>query len=576
MDSNTRIVRFLLTGDSRSALKAQEETEKGFEKTGKTADATNKHIGLLSKGFSGLSNVIGYGAGALGLGAVAFGLKDVVQGGKQWQEQQAQLRNALKNTGEMSKAAMDHVNKSVEQTSTHGGFTPVEEAKGITQLIQVTGHYTTALKLNQSAVNLARGAHIEYSQALKLVARAQAGTAGRAQQYLGIIQPVKTYVNQLTDAQKKQNPELVRHAELLDKQATAMEINRVVLEKYKNSTSAYSKTASGAANNFKNLIDVITERIGRKLLPVETKAFNFLSGLASGVMSHWGQISSVLKRVFAVIAGVVKTGISVIASIVKWTIRYHQIVIALAIGVGSVVIPILAYNGAMALATLATTAWGASVEFAADMLFLLTSPVSLIVIGIAALVAGVVYAYMHFKTFREVVQAVFGAVKSVVLTAVNFIGQHWKLLLAIFAAPILSVVEIVKHFGQVKSGIESVFSGIGSFVAKVFDGIVGGVEKGINLVIKAINVLISGYNYVQRHIPLGLGAAQVKPLGEIGRSAPAHTAAPTTAGTGGPPLKIDVHIDGHKAGEAIAKNPWGIRHIAEGTALYKAKLEARS
>ena len=40
------------------------------------------------------------------------------------------------------------------------------------------------------------------------------------------------------------------------------------------------------------------------------------------------------------------------------------------------------------------------------------------------------------------------------------------------------------------------------------------------MIIKAINVVISGYNYTQRHIPFGLGAAQIKPLGELGAKQP--------------------------------------------------------
>src|ERR1700689_229573 len=173
MGAESRIVRFLLTGDAKGALKAQKETEKGFEKTGKSADDSGKHIGLLSKAFSGMKNVIGYGGGVLGLAGVAYGLKDVVQAGTQLQAQQVQIRNALKNTGEQGAGHLNKINQAIERSSTHGGFSPIEEARGITQLIQVTGSATTALQTNAAAVNLARGAHLEYSAALKIVARAQ-------------------------------------------------------------------------------------------------------------------------------------------------------------------------------------------------------------------------------------------------------------------------------------------------------------------------------------------------------------------------------------------------------------------
>lgn len=581
MDSSTRVVRFLLTGDAKGALKAQEEAEKGFEKTGKTADDTSKHVGLLGKAFSGMKNVIGYGAGALGLGTVVFGLKDVVQGGKQWQEQQAQLQNALKNTGELSRTTMRQANAAIEHSSTHGGFSPVEEARGLTQLINVTGKSSTAIKLNATAVNLARGAHIEYSAALKLVARAQAGTAGRAQQYLGIIQPIKRHVDELTEAQKKQNPELLRHKELLDKQATALEINRVVMEKYKGATQAYSKTASGAANNFRNLLDVITERIGRKLLPIETKAFNFLSGLARGVMSHWTQISAVLKRVFVVIGTVIKAGIAVIAAIIKWTIRYHQIILALAIGVAAVVIPIAAYSAACITATAVTAAFSAAVEFLELSLFVLTSPISLIIVGLIALAAGVAYAYMHFKTFREVVQTAFNAVKLAVSTTVQFIKEHWELLTAVLVGPLgPAVLYIVKHFGQLRSAIESVFDGIGSFISTVFDGIVNVVIKGVNLIIKAVNFVIKAYNSIPSVFRPTGKIGTIGEIAEVGKSKPA-AHRHEHEGAEGKHSDVHVHVHlgsgaGREIAHAIAKDTQAIRALTDGGALYTKKLQARA
>ena len=136
------------------------------------------------------------------------------------------------------------------------------------------------------------------------------------------------------------------------------------------------------------------------------------------------------------------------------------------------------YAAYQAIATAATTAFAGAVGFAADALFFLTTPENAIIIRIIALVAGLIFAYMHFKTFRDVVNAVFSTVKSTVLDAVSFIGAHWKLLLATFALPLLPLVEIIKNFSKVKSAIESVFGGIGKFISGVFNGIVGVVEVG--------------------------------------------------------------------------------------------------
>jgi TP901 family phage tail tape measure protein len=78
----------------------------------------------------------------------------------------------------------------------------------------------------------------------------------------------------------------------------------------------------------------------------------------------------------------------------------------------------LAVAGAIGAVVMAMKAWeivqgvmnGLTAIFAAEEAAIL-SPVELVVIAIAALVAGVIYAYTHFKTFHDIVVDVFHAVK---------------------------------------------------------------------------------------------------------------------------------------------------------------------
>lgn len=80
--------------------------------------------------------------------------------------------------------------------------------------------------------------------------------------------------------------------------------------------------------------------------------------------------------------------VPVIQAVVGWMLKHKQIVVDLLIAVG-----VLA--GGLAVLSGILTA-----------ISILSDPFALIIIGVAALVAGVIYAYKHFKTFRDVVHDV--------------------------------------------------------------------------------------------------------------------------------------------------------------------------
>lgn len=100
------------------------------------------------------------------------------------------------------------------------------------------------------------------------------------------------------------------------------------------------------------------------------------------------------------------------------------------------------------------------------------NPVTLIVAGIAALAAGVVLAYQHFKPFRDIVDLVGRALATVarVITgglgaAFGWIKGHWPLVLAILTGPFGLAVLFIKRFGpQILSAVTGALSGIGHAV----------------------------------------------------------------------------------------------------------------
>lgn len=201
---------------------------------------------------------------------------------------------------------------------------------------------------------------------------------------------------------------------------------------------------------------------------------------------------------------------------------------------------------------------------------LAANPIGLIVIGIAALVAGFILAYRHSETFRKIVD---GAMRGVA-AGVDFLKNHWKIFVTAFAflmgGPVLAgIVLLITHWNKVKAVTASVWNWVSSKVGSVmtflknlflnftgpgllikhFDSIVNtvrgmpgritkaasGMWDGIKNAFKAaINWIIRGWNSLQftlpsfdTHIPkvgkvggFTLGTPDIKPLRLGGRVDP--------------------------------------------------------
>lgn len=177
------------------------------------------------------------------------------------------------------------------------------------------------------------------------------------------------------------------------------------------------------------------------------------------------------------------------------------------------------------------------------------NPIALVVIGIAALVAAFVLAWQHSETFREIVSAAFGFIKSIAQDVANFFtqaipaafewvvqaGKHvfdwvkanWPLIAQILIAIFLPggvIIAAVWHFkDQILGFFKAVWDGITTGVSAAKDWVVGrfddlvsyvtglpgrigaaavGMWDGIKNAFKsAINWIIRGWNNLQFSIP---------------------------------------------------------------------------
>lgn len=172
-----------------------------------------------------------------------------------------------------------------------------------------------------------------------------------------------------------------------DKANDLANIQGLVAEKTKGAAQAQLDAAGPGAKLNKSM-DELKETAGKFLVP----ALQSVSDVAIGVTDFFAAHPEAMLLVGAVAA------------------------LTAAVWLVNTATAVFAAEGA--IATAATSAWAAAQWVLTAALN--ANPIGLIVIGIAALIGGLVLAYQHSETFRNIVQGAFGAVKTAVEAVVGF------------------------------------------------------------------------------------------------------------------------------------------------------------
>jgi hypothetical protein len=229
-----------------------------------------------------------------------------------------------------------------------------------------------------------------------------------------------------------------------------------------------------------------------------------------------------------------------LAKVADFAAQNRKVIVVLGFAVAGLATSILALNAAMKVYK-ATQMVVTGVVWAFNAA-LNANPISLIVIGIAALIAGLVLAYKRFEGFRDVVDAVFSVVRNIVETVIGFVVTTidtaittitgvWETLGPILEIPfkviklyvetqfkliravITTTVDVIKGIWSVVTGIftnpigtiTKLWSDAGAAIGKVFTGIGTIIEKSMDAVVKtikgAINIIINGWNKIEFKIP---------------------------------------------------------------------------
>lgn len=87
------------------------------------------------------------------------------------------------------------------------------------------------------------------------------------------------------------------------------------------------------------------------------------------------------------------------------------------------------------------------------------NPIGIVVVAIAALVAGVIYAYTHFKWFRDTVQIVWGAIKTATLAVASwFMSYVWPIFKSVFGFLVTAVKSYFSVYKTIFTSVRDIIS----------------------------------------------------------------------------------------------------------------------
>lgn len=180
-----------------------------------------------------------------------------------------------------------------------------------------------------------------------------------------------------------------------------------------------------------------------KLGPLGSKGLDLIGKGAKGAWSGLGQLASKAGELASVAGRGIGTALQLAGA---WT--------KVGLQAAWSAVKLVAVKTAQLAVAAATRIWSA-VQWLLDAA-MNANPIALVVIAIAALVAGVVYAYTHFKVFRDVVHAVFAWLQTAVTAVIGFVRNHWRLIISIIGGPLgIAVALITKYWSDIERWFEA-------------------------------------------------------------------------------------------------------------------------
>lgn len=345
---------------------------------------------------------------AAALGALGVAAFDAAKGAMEDAAAQAQLAQTL---GKNTKATKEQIAANEDWITTQGkllGVADDELRPVIAKLSTQTKDLAEAQKLASLSMDIAAAT----GRPLSAVSDAIAKSAGGQ-----------------TKALAKLSPEL---RDLIKEGMTADEALKKLSDTFGGAATTKANTAQGQFQRLSLSLSETKETIGAALLPIIEKVLP--------ILTRFGNWASNNTNTFLIIAGAIG-GLATAVLAVNAAMKVTAAITAVATAAKTLYGVVTGTNTAAVTAEAAATTAATTAQTGLNVA-LAANPIGLVVIAIAALVAGLVIAYKKFEGFRNIVNSVFGFIREAVSGGFDFFKGYLDFVLGIYKGIFNGVAKI--------------------------------------------------------------------------------------------------------------------------------------
>jgi hypothetical protein len=334
------------------------------------------------------------------VGALGVALFDATKGAMEDASAAAELERQLKKSTGATDAVVASTEEWISSMGAAYGVADDDLRPSMAKLSRATGSVAESQKAAQLAMDISAATGKDLGSVSDALAKAYGGNL---------------------KALQKLSPEL---REMISDGASLDEVMANLGDTFGGAASKQANTAQGQMKRLALSISETKESIGAALIPIIEKLLPYLQ--------QFGQWASQNTTAFLVIAGVI----------------------------GGIAGAIIAINTAMTIWSATTKAFTA-VQAAFNAVMAM-NPITLMVIAIAALVAGLILAYQKFEGFRNIVDSVFSFIKKGVKAGIDGITSYLQFVLGIYKGIFNGIASLWNNtFGKLSFKVPGWVPGIG-------------------------------------------------------------------------------------------------------------------
>lgn len=337
---------------------------------------------------------------AAAVGALGVAAFDAAKGAMEDAKAQEELARTLKTSTNATDAAIKANEDFVAAMGETLGIADDDLRPALATLARATGSVAESQKAAKLAMDISAATGKDLGSVSTALAKAYGGQ---------------------TSALGKLDPKL---KELIKDGMSTDEAMQALSKTFGGAASTAANTAEGKMQRLTLSLAETKETIGAALLPVIEKFLPYLQQMAAWASENTDKI--------LIVAGVI----------------------------GGLAGAIIAINTAMSIWSATTKAFTAiQAAFNAVMAM---NPITLMVIAVAALVAGLVLAYNKFEGFRNIVDSVFKVIKTSVKSGMDAIGDYLGFILGIYKGIFNAIASLWNNtFGKLSFKVPGWVPGIG-------------------------------------------------------------------------------------------------------------------